>query len=168
MSQEPRIEERAARHYAGIQATVPMEGISAAVDQAFPELFGRLAGTGTAPAGPPFIRFLVIDMEALLQLELGVPVAEPVTESGRIRPGVLPAGRYAVLRHIGHYDGLIDANAALQRWAHDRGLEFDMRDTPEGSAWGSRLEEYITDPSREPDPAKWETDVAYLTRTTAP
>ena len=120
--------------------------------------------TGTAPAGPPFIRFLVIDMEALLQLELGVPVAEPMTESGRIRPGVLPAGRYVVLRHIGHYDGLIDANAALQQWAHDHGLEFDVRDTPEGSAWGSRFEEYITDPSAEPDPGKWETDVAYLLR----
>jgi effector-binding domain-containing protein len=167
VSQEPRIEERAARHYAGIQATVPMDGISAAVDEAFPELFGWLAGSGIAPAGPPFIRFLVIDMEALLQLELGVPVAAPVTGSGRIRPGLLPAGRYVVLRHVGPYDGpegLIPANAALQQWARDHGLEFDMRDTQEGSAWGSRLEEYITDPSREPDPAKWETDVAYLLR----
>ena len=164
MSQEPRIEERAARHYAGIQATVPMGGISAALDEAFPELFGWLARTGTAPAGPPFIRFLVIDMEALLRLELGVPVAAPVTGSGRIRAGVLPAGRYVVLRHTGHYDGLIDANAVLQQWAHDRGLEFDVRDTPEGSAWGSRFEEYITDPSGEPDPSKWETDVAYLLR----
>jgi effector-binding domain-containing protein len=164
MSQEPRIEERAAQHYAGIQATVPMGGIPAAVDDAFPELFGWLAGTGTAPAAPPFIRFLVIDMEALLQLEFGVPVAAPVTGSGRIQPGILPAGRYAVLRHAGPYDGLIGANAALQQWAHDRGLEFDVRDTPEGSAWGARFEEYITDPSGEPDPSKWETDVAYLLR----
>ena len=164
MSQEPKIEERAARHYAGIQATVPMGGISGAVDDAFPELFGWLAGTGTAPAGPPFIRYLVIDMEGLLQLELGVPVAEPMPESGRIRPGTLPAGRYAVLRHVGPYDGLIDANAALQRWARERGLEFDTTETPEGSAWGARFEEYITDPSGEPDPSKWETDVAYLLR----
>ena len=167
MSQEPRIEERAAQHYAGIQATVPMDGVSGAIDEAFPELFGWLAKTGTVPAGPPFIRFLVIDMEALLQIELGVPVAEPMTESGRVRPRVLPAGRYVVLRHTGPYDGpggLIPANAALQQWAQDHGLEFDMRDTPEGSAWGSRFEEYITDPSAEPDPPNWETDVPYLTR----
>src|ERR1700733_7282086 len=164
MSQEPRIEERAAQHYAGIQATVPMGGISAAVDEAFPELFGWLVGTGTTPAAPPFIRFLVIDMEALLQLELGVPVAAPGTGSGRVKAGGLPAGRCVVLRPPGPYDGLIDANAALQQWAHDNGLEFDVRDTPEGSAWGSRFEEYITDPSGEPDPGKWETDVAYLLR----
>ena len=164
MSQEPKIEERAAQHYAGIQATVPMDGISAAVDEAFPALFGWLAGTGTAPAGAPFIRFLVIDMEALLQLEFGVPVAEPVAGTERIRPGILPGGRYVVLRHTGNYDGLIEANAALQQWAQDHGLEFDMKDTPEGSAWASRFEQYITDPSAEPDPARWETDVAYLTR----
>lgn len=164
MSQEPRIEERAAQHYAGIQTAVPMDGISAALDEAFPELFGWLAANETAPAGPPFLRFLVIDMEALLQLELCVPVAAPVTGSGRVQPGVLPAGHYVVLRHIGHYDGLIAANAELQRWAQDHDVEFDMTDTPEGSAWGSRLEQYITDPSMEADPAKWETDVAYLTR----
>jgi hypothetical protein len=35
-----------------------------------------------------------------------------------------------------------------------------------GSAWRSRAEHYLTDPSREPDPAKWEVDVAYLTRGT--
>jgi effector-binding domain-containing protein len=110
-----------------------MGGIPAAVDEAFPALFGWLAGTGTE----------------------------------RIRPGVLPGGRYVVLRHIGPYDGrdgLIPANAALQQWAQDHGLEFDMKDTPEGSAWASRFEQYLTDPSAEPDPASWETDVAYLTR----
>jgi DNA gyrase inhibitor GyrI len=167
VSQEPKIEERAAQHYAGIQATVRIDGVSAAVDEAFPALFGWLASTGTAPAGPPFIRFLVIDMAALLRLDLGVPVAAPVTGTERIRPGVLPAGRYVVLRHVGPYDGpdgLIPANATLQRWAQDRGVEFDMKDTPEGSAWASRFEQYITDPSAEPDPANWETDVAYLTR----
>jgi hypothetical protein len=28
------------------------------------------------------------------------------------------------------------------------------------------MDHYLTDPSREPDPAKWEVDVAYLTRGT--
>ena len=164
MSDGPQIEERAALHYAGIRMTVTMDGISGAVDEAFPELFGWLAGQGIAPGGAPFIRYLVIDMAAGLQLDLGVPVDAPVTASGRVQPGVLPAGRYAVLRHTGPYDGLIASNAALQRWAHSRGIEFDTWDTPDGSAWRARAEHYLTDPSKEPDPAKWEVDVAYLTR----
>jgi len=164
VSDGPQIEERAALHYAGIRMTVTMDGIAGAVDEAFPELFGWLAGQGIAPGGAPFIRYLVIDMAAGLQLDLGVPVDAPVTGSGRVQPCVLPAGRYAVLRHTGPYDGLVASNAALQRWAHSRGIEFDTWDTPDGSAWQARAEHYLTDPSKEPDPAKWEVDVAYLTR----
>jgi len=164
MSPDPDLQERPAAHYAGIRATVTMDGISGAVDEAFPELFGWLAGQGIAPAGPPFIRYLVIDMAAQLRLDIGVPVAAPVTGSERVQPGVLPAGRYAVLRHTGPYDGLIAANAALQQWATEHGIEFDARDTPDGQAWRSRVEHYLTNPAEEPDQANWQTDVAYLTR----
>jgi effector-binding domain-containing protein len=162
MSHEPQIQARAAQHYAAIPATVAMDGISAAVDDAFPALFGWLAGQGIAPAGPPLIRYLVIDMAGELKIELGVPVAAPVAASGRVQPGVLPEGRYAVLRHTGPYDGLLDSNAALLQWAQEKGIEFDTWNTPGGSAWRGRAEHYLTDPSQEPDPAKLETDVAFL------
>jgi effector-binding domain-containing protein len=162
MRQEPQIQERAAQHYAGIPMTVTMDGLSSAVDSAFSELFPWLASQGIAPAGPPLIRYLVIDMAGDLQIEMAVPVAAPVAASGRIQPGILPGGRYAVLRHTGPYDGLIASNAALQRWAQEQGIQFDTWDTAQGSAWRSRAEHYLTDPSQEPDPAKLETDVAYL------
>lgn len=163
MTQPPQIQARAAQPYAGLPATVTMDTISTAVDSGFPELFGWLGSNGVAPAGPPFIRFLVIDMAGELQIELGVPVSAAVAGSGRIQPGVLPAGRYAVLRHTGPYDGLVASHAALQQWAAEHGVQFDTHDTARGSAWGGRVEHYLTDPSQEPDPAKWETDVAYLT-----
>ena len=95
MTQQPQIQPRAAQPYAGIPATVTMDTISTAVDSAFPELFGWLASQGIAPAGPPFIRYLVIDMAGDLQIEVGVPVSAPVAGAGRIKPGVLPAGSYA-------------------------------------------------------------------------
>ena len=163
MSHEPQIQARAAQHYAAIPMTVTMDGISGAVDGAFPELFGWLAGNGIAASGPPFIRYLVVNMPAQLEIELAVPVGAPVAGSGRVRPGVLPGGRHAVLRHTGPYDGLIASNAALQRWAREHGIELDTWDTASGSAWRSRAEHYLTDPSKEPDPAKWEVDIAYLT-----
>lgn len=164
MSHEPQIQARAAQHYAAIPATVAMDGISAAVDDAFPELFGWLAGQGIAPAGPPLIRYNVIDMAGELTIELGVPVAEPAAGSGRVQPGTLPEGRYAVLRHTGPYDGLVASNAALLHWGQEQGIEFDSWNTPGGSAWRGRAEHYLTDPSQEPDPAKFETDVAFLIR----
>ena len=115
MSQPVRIELRAAQPYAGIGVRVSMDGLSGAVDEAFPELFGWLAAQDIPVAGPPFIRYLVIDMAAELQIELAVPVSVEISGSGRIQPGVLPAGRYVTLRHTGPYDGLVASNAALQQ-----------------------------------------------------
>ena len=162
MSQPVRIELRAAQPYAGIAVRVSMDGISGAVDEAFPELFGWLAAQDISVAAPPFIRYLVIDMAAELQIELAVPVAAGISGAGRIQPGVLPAGRYVTLRHTGPYDGLVASNAALQQWAQQEGITFDTWDTPQGTAWRARAEHYLTNPAAEPDPAKWEVDVAYL------
>jgi len=163
MSHEPQIQARAAQHYAAIPVTVAMDGLSAAVDSGLPELFVWLAGQGIAPSGPPFIRYLVIAMAGEMQIELGVPVAAPVTASGRVQPGSFPEGKYLVLRHTGRYDGLVASNAALQQWAREHQVGLDTWDTAEGSAWRSRAEHYLTNPAAEPDPAKWEVDVAYLT-----
>jgi len=163
MSDEPRVEQRAEQPYAGIRIRVTMDGLPGAVDQGFPELFGWLAEHGTAPAGPPFIRYHVIDMDRELDIELGVPAAVTDTGDARVAAGVLAAGRYAVLRHTGHYDGLIASNAALQEWAAEHGVALDSWETPDGTAWRGRVEHYLTNPAEEPDPAKWEVDVAYLT-----
>jgi effector-binding domain-containing protein len=162
MSQPVRIELRTAQPYAGIRVRVTMDSLSGAVDKAFPELFGWLAAQDIAAAGPPFIRYLVIDMAAELQIELAVPVSVDIIGSGRIQPGVLPAGRYLTLRHTGPYDGLVASNAALQQWAQQQEITFDSWDTPAGSVWRGRAEHYLTNPAAEPDPAKWEVDVAYL------
>ncbi len=167
MSHEPQIQPRDAQPYAGVRVRVTMDGISAAVDEAFPELFGWLAEHAVAPAGPPFIRYLVIDMAAELEIELGVPADVTVDpDGGRVRAGLLPGGRYVVLRHVGPYDGLVASNAALQEWARQQGVMLDSWDTDAGTAWRSRVEHYLTNPADEPDPAKQEVDVAYLTRTT--
>lgn len=164
MSHEPEIQTRAAQHYVAIPVSVSMNSLAAAIDESFPPLFGWLVGQGLVPGGPPFVRYLIIDMAGELRVDLGVPVAAPIAASGRVQPGTLPAGRYVVLRHTGPYDRLVASNAALQRWARERGIEFDTKETADGSVWRGRAEHYLTDPRQEPDPAKWETDVAYLIR----
>jgi effector-binding domain-containing protein len=132
MSQPAQIVLRAAQPYAGIRVRVTMDGLSGAMDEAFPELFGWLAAQDVPAAGPPFIRYLVVDMAAELQIELAVPVSADISGAERIQPGVLPAGRYVTLRHTGPYDGLSASNAALQQWARRQGITFDTWDTPGG------------------------------------
>jgi effector-binding domain-containing protein len=163
MSYEPHIEVRTAQPYAGIRMSVTMASLSGAVDEGFPELFGWLAEHGSTVAGPPFIRYLVIDMQAELEIELGVPADVAAVDGGRILAGTLPGGRYAVLRHKGPYDGLVASNAALLQWAREHAIALDSWETGHGTAWRSRVEHYLTNPAAEPDPAKWEVDIAYLT-----
>lgn len=164
MSHEPQIQQRAAQHYAAIPATATIATIGDAVGRELPRLLSWLAASRIEPTGAPFIRYLVIDMMADLQIELAVPVGTPVAGDDQVRPGVLPEGEYAVLRHTGSYDGLLPANGRLLDWADTHGIEPDMQKTPAGEVWAGRLECYLTGPSDEADPAKWETDIAVKIR----
>lgn len=157
----PQITERPAQAYVAIRADVTMGQLAGLADR-FGEVFGWLGERAIAPAGPPFFRYLIIDMERKLRVEACVPVPTAVEGDDRVTAGVLPAGRYATAIHVGHYDGLIGAVDNLLRWAAAQGLEWDKSDAEDGEHWGCRLEIYLTNPAEQPDPAKWETQLAFL------
>jgi effector-binding domain-containing protein len=161
MTTEPEIAELPARPYAAIAASVTMETIGSVVPPLNGEVFGWLAARGIAPAGPPFWRYYVIDMARNLEVAAGCPVAEPVTGDGRVVAGVLPAGRYATLRHVGHPSTLVAATGGLLDWAAAKGLKWDMVASAAGERWGARLEIYLTDPATELDMTKWVTELAF-------
>jgi effector-binding domain-containing protein len=133
---------------------------SGIIPQLLDEVVGWLGQQGTQPSGAPFIRYHVIDMADKLDIEMGWPVATALTGNGRVRAGVIPAGRYASLVYTGPYDGLMEANRVLIEWAKAKGIAWDRWDDPNGDAFRSRIETYFTDPAEEPDPQKWETEVA--------
>jgi effector-binding domain-containing protein len=154
------IEERTAQPYVAIRRTITMQTFPEVADR-LPEVFGYLAARGIAPAGAPFFRYLVIDMERELDVEAGVPVATPVDGDGEVLAGVLPAGRYAATTHVGHPDELIDVTGAFLAEAAARGLTFDATETDRGTRWGCRLELLLTNPAEQPDMNKWETTLAF-------
>lgn len=157
---EPIIVERPEQPYAGIGGSVTMRTIGQVADR-IPAIFGWLAARGIAPAGPPFLRYNLIDMTQELQIEAGVPVAVPVPGDGDIQPGTLPAGRYVCATHVGSPDQLVGVIGALLQWADEHGLRWDREDTPMGERWGCRLESYKTNPVIQPDVTKWETDLVF-------
>jgi len=158
---EPSITVLAEHPYVAIPASVSMQTIGTVVPPLNGEVFRWLAAKGIAPAGPPFWRYNVIDMSRELQVEAGVQIATAVTGDERVVAGVLPAGRYATLRHTGSPDTLVAATAYLQEWAAARGLKWDMTQSPAGERWGCRLENYLSDPAVEPDLTKWVTELAF-------
>jgi effector-binding domain-containing protein len=159
---EPKLEYRDEQPYVAIRSQVTMQELGTVLPPLIGEVFGWLESKGVAPAGPPFWRYLVIDMAAKLEIDVAVPVTTAVTGEDRIIADILPAGRYAVLVHTGPYDELIEVTAALLAWAEEKSLTWDKwSEGPRGEGWRARIETYLTDPIVEPDPAKWETELAF-------
>lgn len=156
----PVVVRRQEQPYVAIGRSVRMGGL-AEVAHRLPEVIGWLRGQGLEPAGPPFFRYLTVDMAAELEVEAGVPVAVLPEPAGEITVGTLPAGHYATLNHVGRPDGLVEATRRLLDWAAGEGLEWDMTDEGGAQRWGCRMESYLTDPADEPDTAKWETELAF-------
>jgi effector-binding domain-containing protein len=160
MPAPPRIVERPEQPYVAISGQVTMQTIGAIADR-LPEVFVWLAEHDLEPAGAPFFKYNLVDMKRRLDIEVGVPVAAAAQGDGEVHAGLLPAGRYATVTHLGHPDQLIDATAALLDWAAEQGLQWDMSETDDGQRWGCRLEVYNTDPAEEPNMNKWETELAF-------
>jgi effector-binding domain-containing protein len=160
MSDTPEIVTRAEQPYVALRGRVSMAEIGAFAVRT-PEVFAWLGAQGLPPAGPPFLRYNVIDMTRDLEIDNGVPVAAPVEGDAEVIAGVLPAGRYATLTHVGHPSELMAATKALLDWAAAQGLTWDMSPSADGERWGSRLEIYLSDPREEPDMSKWVTQLAF-------
>jgi effector-binding domain-containing protein len=160
MSAAPEIVTRAEQPYVAIRGRVSMAEIGAFAVRT-PEVFAWLGAHGLPPAGPPFMRYNVIDMTRDLEIDNGVPVAAPVEGDAEVIAGVLPAGRYATLTHVGHPSELMAATKALLDWAAAQGLTWDSSPSADGERWGSRLEIYLSDPREEPDMSKWVTQLAF-------
>jgi effector-binding domain-containing protein len=159
MAPQPRIIQRTEQPYVAIRALVTMQTLGEVAPGLHPEVRSWLRAQGVQPAGQPFFKYTVIDMDRQLEVEVGFPVAAPLTGEDRVLAGTLPAGRYANLWHTGHPDGLLDATRTLRDWAEQQGLKFDVTSTPDGERWGCRLEIYHDEPGQ--DMSEWETELAF-------
>ena len=155
----PVIAERTEQPYVAIRALVTMQMLGQVVPGLHPEVRRWLRSQGLQPAGRPFFRYNVIDMDRQLEVEAGFPVAAPVSGEDQVLAAVLPAGRYATLWHTGHPDGLVGASETLLDWAAQQGLAWDVTSTPDGQKWGCRLEIYHDEPGQ--DMNDWKTELAF-------
>jgi effector-binding domain-containing protein len=152
----PTTVARPDRHCVGIRLVTPFRGMFAVRDLLMRELYSW-ADERAIAYGHTFFRLHVVDMDGLMDVEVGVILDEAVQGGGRIHAGVLPAGRYATLTYINHGRR---ANGALRDWAREQGLTLDRTDGPEGERFGCRYEAYLTDPRSERMRTRWRTELA--------
>ncbi|MFN0094975.1 MAG: GyrI-like domain-containing protein [Dehalococcoidia bacterium] len=142
------ISQRAATPAVTIRRRIPATGIPGFFDEAFPALFGYVMAQGAMGDGPPFARYH--EMGDVMDMEAGIPTSRALAGDGAaIAPAELPGGSIAAAMHVGPYDRLHETYAALMAWLAKHGRR------PCGPMW----ESYLTDPTAEPDPEKWRTEV---------
>ncbi len=154
---KPKVDTRAAQPTVGIRVQVPMSAFKEVILQLLGEVLAWLGQKGIAPAGAPFMRFHTLGTE--YDIEIGAPVAQPLPAEGRVIASEIPAGRYASLIYTGRDDGYA-GNKVLIDWAAEQGLGFDQWELATGDAFRARYESFLTNPNDEPDPTRWETEVA--------
>ena len=154
---KPEIDTRPQITYMGIRTIAPFKGMPQVIGKLVDELNGWVDENKVKTAGPPFLRFHVIDMRGYMDISFCVPVKKARPDDGNVKADVIPAGRYASLIYSG---GGISANRALIEWVRAQGLDFDRWDTEQGDNFRGRYETYLTDPNIEPRKSKWKIEVA--------
>lgn len=142
--------------YVGIRVVTPFRGMLAARDELMNELFGWVDERHVNDQGPLFLRLHVIDMDGPMDIEVGLITNDVLEGDGRVRPGVLPGGRYATLAYVNHARR---ANRTLLEWVRDSGVSLDRWDGPTGDHFACRYEAYLTDPRTEPRKTKWQVEL---------
>lgn len=135
-----------------IRVTVPAEELPKALGEGYGEIMGYLASRGVQPSGMPFTMYYNMDMSAL-DVEMGLPVAQPLEGQGRIEPGTLPGGRAAVALHVGPYESLDQTYEKLTDYVKREGLETEPY----------MYESYLNDPGEVP-PEELKTEVVFPLR----
>ena len=161
MLSEPRIVTRPDQPFAAIRISLDRSDIPSKAPPLIGEVAGWLGKQGVTPAGAPFFSYLAMPDDGPMLMEVGFPTASLLAGDDRVRTGTIPGGRFATIVHTGPYDGLYDANVALGKWLGKQGVPHPMPDKAAGNYEAALLEIYETDPSEEPDPQKWETEVAF-------
>lgn len=115
---------------------------------AFGELFGTLGLLGATPVGPPLVIYHEFGPDGI-DAEVCVPVDRGVKATGRMRYRVLPAMTIARTLHVGRYEDLTAAYAAVADWIPGTGFE----------AAGPVQERYVNGPGDHVTPAEYRTEV---------
>ncbi len=140
----------------GLRTVTPFRGMFAVRDELMATLYTWLDARGIT-AGTTFFRLHVIDMAGPMDIEVGVLTDGPLPGDDQVRPGVLPAGRYATLVYVNHGRR---ANGTLLDWAAAEGLTLDRSEDPAGDRFGCRYEAYLTDPRTERMKTRWQIELA--------
>lgn len=120
MVDEIRIERRPSRTVAAVQFRAALEDMPARLADAFGATLSHLRRAGLAPECPAVAVYEDLG-DGVVTASAGFYVPRPIAGEGDVVALDTPACELAVSTHLGSYDSLPEAYAALERWLAPRG-----------------------------------------------
>ena len=149
---EVKVRDMVTQAIVSVRGHVPMSGMPEFFQRAYRDIFGLIGSVGVRPAGSPVSIYHDPEFrDDDVDVEVAVPVSEPVEGAGRVVFGALAGGPVAYTLHVGPFDEIGNAYTALAEWTQAHGHE----------PAGPPRECYLTDPQTTPNPAEYRTEVIW-------
>ena len=133
---------------AAIRLTIPRSEMQHVMGPGIGELMATVAAQGKSLSRPWFTRHFRMTPEQF-DFEICVPISEPIVPAGRVVNSFLPASKVARTIYHGPFEELGSAWGEFGTWIENAGHKEDE--------W--LWETYLTDPSENPDPSTWQTEL---------
>ena len=141
-----------AKQYLAVRNTVAIDKMPELLGGYYGTVMGALEKAGGQMTGPATGLYYTWDMENnSTDMAAAVPVAATVKNPATQMISI-PAGKALLIEHLGAYDKLGEAHEAMDAYINSTSAQIKP----------PAIEEYITDPSTEPDTSKWLTKIYYL------
>lgn len=148
-----RTESRPASKYAGKKELIKWDSMHNYFELNMPKLAAAVTAAKLEMTGAPSAMYWSWNEETKdAEMSVAIPIK---AENAKAPLGYslydMAAGDVLVIDYYGDYDHIGDAHMAMETYMEENKLE----------ATGVVLEEYVTDPGKEPDTSKWLTRVVY-------
>ncbi|MGZ5281452.1 MAG: GyrI-like domain-containing protein [Bacteroidia bacterium] len=122
--------------------------------ESYGAIFGPLGTNDITPTGVPCAIYYSID-EAKNQTDLAaaVPVNNNVPDIQGLEKLAIPASKVITTTHFGPYENMAPAYQEMEKYLAEHDLKKELI-----------IEEYFSDPAKEPDPAKWKTNIYFVVK----
>ena len=121
MLDQPVFVQTEAQVAAVIHITVPRDQIQEVMGPAIHEVIDAVTKQGIGPVGAVFAHHFGMT-PGIFNFEVGVPVSGPVSPTGRVKAGEIPAASIMRTVYTGPYEGLGDAWGDFQDLVEAKGL----------------------------------------------
>ena len=155
MTYEVHLRETSPQLAAAVRGRAAWSELGPFIQAALIEVFGVARSQGARFAGPAYgIYHSAEATEAEVDLEIGMPVVEPIEPAGRVIAAVIPGGLVATTVHCGRYEDVAPGYRALGEWVQEHGHE----------TAGPPREIYVVGPDQALDPGALRTEIVWPIR----